>query len=171
MTQRAHAKKEADYHARTHILMPRPPADTRVLIPTSIVLQRLHDEVPTDHFTLGWLKHSLHKSSFGIIMLLLALVAIAPGASIVAGLLLMIPALQMIAGNPRPSLSTPHRHLFFADETPHRCGATTPHPKWSSARPEVFALPACRTSISTLSTGRLIKMRRRFVELSNDASR
>jgi hypothetical protein len=126
LTQRAHAKKEADYHARTHILMPRPPADTRVLIPTSIVLQRLHDEVPTDHFTLGWLKHSLHKSSFGIIMLLLALVAIAPGASIVAGLLLMIPALQMIAGNPRPSLSTPHRHLFFADETPHRCGATTP---------------------------------------------
>jgi hypothetical protein len=102
LTQRARAKEEADYHARTHILMPRPPADTRVLIPASIVLQRLHDEVATDHFTLGWLMHSLHKSSFGIIMLLLALVAIAPGASIVAGLLLMIPALQMIAGNPAP---------------------------------------------------------------------
>jgi len=41
------------------------------------VLQRLHDEVPTDHFTLGWLMHSLHKRSFGIIMLLLALVAMA----------------------------------------------------------------------------------------------
>jgi hypothetical protein len=42
------------------------------------------------------------KRSFGIITLLLALVAIAPGISIVAGLLLMIPAVQMIAGQPAP---------------------------------------------------------------------
>ena len=82
--------------------MPRPPADTRVLVAASVVLQRLHDEVPTDHFTLGWLIESLHKRSFGIIMLLIALVAIAPGLSIVAGLLLMIPAFQMIAGKPAP---------------------------------------------------------------------
>ncbi len=73
-----------------------------MLIPTSVVLQRLHDEAPTDHFTLGWLMGSLRKRSFGIIMLLLALVAIAPGVSIVAGLLLMIPAFQMIAGLPAP---------------------------------------------------------------------
>jgi hypothetical protein len=58
--------------------------------------------MPSDHFTLGWLMHSLHKRSFGIIMLLLALVAITPGLSIVAGLLLMIPALQMMAGKPAP---------------------------------------------------------------------
>ena len=73
-----------------------------MLVAASVVLQRLHDEVPTDHFTLGWLMHSLHKRSFGIIMLLIALVAIAPGLSIVAGLLLMIPAFQMIAGKPAP---------------------------------------------------------------------
>ena len=36
-------------------LKPTPPTDTRVLIPTSVVLQRLHDEAPADHFTLGWL--------------------------------------------------------------------------------------------------------------------
>ena len=48
------------------------------------------------------LMHSLDKRSFGIIMLLLALVAIVPGLSIVAGLLLMIPAFQMIAGKPAP---------------------------------------------------------------------
>src|ERR1700676_4218340 len=82
--------------------MPKPPPDTRVLVAASVVLQRLHDEVPTDHFTLGWLIESLHKRSFGIIMLLIALVAIAPGLSIVAGLLLMIPAFQMIAGKPAP---------------------------------------------------------------------
>jgi hypothetical protein len=89
-----------------------------VLIPASVVLQRLHDEVPTDNFTLGWLMHSLHKRSFGIIMLLLALVAIAPGASIGAGLLLMIPAFQMIAGRSAPvfprriaNRPLPTRHL------------------------------------------------------------
>jgi hypothetical protein len=32
--------------------------------PTSVVLQRLHDEAPTDHFTLGWLMGSLRKRSF-----------------------------------------------------------------------------------------------------------
>jgi hypothetical protein len=66
------------------------------------LLQRLHDEAPPDHFTLGWLMGSLHKRGFGLILLLLALVAIAPGISIVAGLLLMIPAFQMIAGQPAP---------------------------------------------------------------------
>ena len=40
--------------------------------------------------------------SFGIVMLLLAVVAMAPGISILAGVLLMIPAFQMIAGQPAP---------------------------------------------------------------------
>ena len=83
--------------------MLRPSADTRAPVAASVVLQRLFDDAPTDHFTLGWLMHSLHKRSFGIIMLLIALVAIAPGLSIVAGLLLMIPAFQMIAGKPAPA--------------------------------------------------------------------
>ena len=82
--------------------MLRPSADTRAPVAASVVLQRLFDDAPTDHFTLGWLMHSLHKRSFGIIMLLIALVAIAPGLSIVAGLLLMIPAFQMITGKPAP---------------------------------------------------------------------
>jgi hypothetical protein len=98
--------------------MPKPRTDTRVLVPASVVLQRLHDEIPTDRFTLGWLMDGLHKRSFGIITLLLALVAIAPGASIVAGLLLMIPAFQMIVGKPAPvfprriaTRTLPTRHL------------------------------------------------------------
>jgi hypothetical protein len=99
-------------------LIPGSPADTNGLVPTSVVLQRLHDEMPADHFTLGWLMRSLHKRSFGIIMLLLALVAITPGLSILAGLLLMIPAVQMIAGKSAPvfpgriaTRSFPARHL------------------------------------------------------------
>ena len=83
-------------------MIPRSPKDPKKLVPASVVLQRLHDEMPTDYFTLGWLMPSLHKHSFGIIILLLALVAITPGLSILAGLLLMIPAAQMIAGKPAP---------------------------------------------------------------------
>jgi hypothetical protein len=68
----------------------------------SAALQQVHDEAPKDHFTLGWLVITLRNRSFGMVMLLLALAAIAPGVSIVAGLLLMIPAFQMIAGHPTP---------------------------------------------------------------------
>jgi len=82
------------------------------------VLQRLHDEAPKDHVTLGWLTGRLRKRSFGMIMLVLALLGTVPGISIVAGLLLMIPAFQMIVGKPAPvfprGIATrplPTRHL------------------------------------------------------------
>lgn len=80
----------------------------KALIHTSAALQRLHDKVPTDYFTLSWLMSRLRRRSNGIVMLLLALVAIAPGVSIVAGLLLMIPAFQMIAGKPAPIFPPSH---------------------------------------------------------------
>ena len=53
------------------------------------------NEAPGGHFTFGWLMGGPRKLSFGIIMLLLPLVAIAPGVSIAAGLLLMIPAFSV----------------------------------------------------------------------------
>jgi hypothetical protein len=77
-------------------------ADARTFIPASVVLQELHDAAPADQFTLGWLMDRLQKQSFGLIMLLLAIVAIAPGISIVGGLLMLIPAFQMIAGRAAP---------------------------------------------------------------------
>lgn len=65
-----------------------------------------------------WLMGHLRKRSFGMIMLLLALVAMVPGISIVAGLLLMIPAFQMLAGRAAPifprriaNRPLPTRHL------------------------------------------------------------
>jgi hypothetical protein len=80
----------------------RSPAGAPALIHASVVLQQLHAEAPRDYVSLGWLMGRLHKRSFGMIMLLLALVAAVPGVSIFAGLLLMIPALQMVAGKPAP---------------------------------------------------------------------
>jgi hypothetical protein len=66
------------------------------------VLQRLHDELPEDHFTLGWLMGNLRERSFGIVILLFGLAAVAPGVSVAAGLLLVIPASQMILGHAAP---------------------------------------------------------------------
>jgi len=77
--------------------------DASTFIPASVILQELHDKAPAGHFTLGWLTSSLHKQSFGLIMLVLAVVAAAPGISLVGGLLLLIPAFQMIAGRPAPT--------------------------------------------------------------------
>jgi len=97
---------------------PQKPIDAGRFICVSAVLQQLHDEAPTDHFTLGWLLGRLHKHSFGIIMLLLAVIAMAPGICLIAGLLLMVPAFQMIAGHSAPvfprrisARPLPTRHL------------------------------------------------------------
>jgi hypothetical protein len=76
--------------------------ETRVLAPASVVLQGLLDDAPADQFTLAWLLGHLHRRSFGFIMLLLALVAMLPGISYIAGLLLAVPALEMIAGRVAP---------------------------------------------------------------------
>jgi hypothetical protein len=77
--------------------------DSGAFIPASAILQKLHDEAPAGHFTLDWVMGSLQKQSFGLIMLVLAVVAAAPGISLVGGLLLLIPAFQMIAGRPTPA--------------------------------------------------------------------
>ena len=99
-------------------------AESRPLAPASAVLQGLLDDAPADQFTLVWLLGHLHRCSFGFIMLLLALVAMLPGISIVAGLLLVVPALEMIAGRvapvfPRRFLSLPTRYLARAVRRAH----------------------------------------------------
>jgi len=88
--------------------------------PASVILQKLHDEAPAGHFTLDWLMGSLHKQSFGLIILVLAVVAAAPGICLVGGLLLLIPAFQMIAGRPAPVFSTPDCRPPLAHAAPWR---------------------------------------------------
>ena len=93
-------------------------SDATLPIPASVILQDLHDQAPVGQFTLDWLMGSLHKQSFGLIMLVLAIVAAAPGISLVGGLLLFIPSFQMIAGRDAPifprwiaNRPLPTRHL------------------------------------------------------------
>jgi hypothetical protein len=94
----------------------RPDAGT--FVPASVILQKLHDEAPASHVTLDWLMGNLHKQSFGLLLLVLAVVAAAPGISLVGGLLLLIPTFEMIAGCRAPvfprwiaARPLPTRHL------------------------------------------------------------
>jgi hypothetical protein len=109
------------------MLSPEPtkmPPDT-AHVPTSEVLQDLLDEAPADHFTLDWLISSLPERSFGIIMLLLAVLAMVPIGSVVPGLLLAILAAQMTAGRQGPVFPRriaghplPTRHLVRMGRQP-----------------------------------------------------
>jgi hypothetical protein len=71
-------------------------------IGASSLLQKVHDEAPSGHFTLKWLLTSLRDQSYGALILLLSIVSAAPGISLVGGLLLLVPSIQMIAGRPVP---------------------------------------------------------------------
>lgn len=54
---------------------PKGPIDANDFIPASDVLQKLHHDAPPGYFTLDWLMGKLQKQSFGLLMLVLAIVA------------------------------------------------------------------------------------------------
>jgi hypothetical protein len=70
--------------------------------PTSVVLESLVRHAPAGEVTLGWLIDSLRTRSFGIVLLLLGIVGLLPVVSPAAGVLLTIPAFQMIRARPAP---------------------------------------------------------------------
>lgn len=86
--------------------MARTPArsgsDMKMRVPTSELLGDLLDEAPADFVTLAWLIGRLRERSFGMIMLVIGLVALAPGASMLVGLLLVVPAVQMMLAREGP---------------------------------------------------------------------
>jgi hypothetical protein len=71
-------------------------------IPTSAVLEDLVEDAPNDQLTLAWILDRLRSRSFGIVLLSLGIVSILPAISPVAGILLSIPAYQMIRAHPAP---------------------------------------------------------------------
>ena len=70
--------------------------------PTSARLKRLVDEAEGETVTIEWLTSRLGERSFGIVIAALGALAVIPGVSVLAGLLLLVPGLQMILGRPRP---------------------------------------------------------------------
>jgi hypothetical protein len=72
--------------------------------PTSVLLERVVASAPAERITLAWLLGELGDRSFGIFALFLALIALLPGVSLLAGILLMLPAVQMILARRNPVL-------------------------------------------------------------------
>jgi len=69
----------------------------------SALLQDLHDGVPAGQFTLRWLIWRLRSESYPAIIFLLAIMAAIPGVALPAGLLLLVPTIQMIARRATPT--------------------------------------------------------------------
>jgi hypothetical protein len=68
-------------------------------VPASAILQNLHDRAPTGPVTLRWVMTRLRQQSFGVMMLISGIVATAPGISLLAGVLLLVAAFQMMLGH------------------------------------------------------------------------
>src|SRR5262245_21593025 len=117
--------------------------DARARTPSSQLLESLLDQAPADSFTFGWLMSALHQRSFGILMLLLGLLATAPIGSTVPGLVLAAVAVQMIAGRSAPALPhfitalrLPTRYLLFLGTRSIpvlRFLENAIHPRWPAA--------------------------------------
>jgi hypothetical protein len=71
-------------------------------VPTSVVLQDLLDHAPAEQFTVRWLLERLDGQAFGIVILLLALIGMVPGICMLVAVLLLIPAVEMLAGRVVP---------------------------------------------------------------------
>ena len=117
--------------------------DAKGRTPSSQLLENLLDQAPVDSFTFGWLLSALHQRSFGILILLLGLLATAPIGSTAPGLVLAAIALQMIAGRRAPAFPRfitarrlPTRYLFVlgARSIPVlRYLENAIHPRWPAA--------------------------------------
>lgn len=73
-------------------------------VPTSAVIENLLSRAPGDFVTLDWLIGELRERSFGIVLLVMALIALIPGGSTFIGFLLAYPAIQMMLARPGPTL-------------------------------------------------------------------
>jgi Exopolysaccharide synthesis, ExoD len=84
-------------------------------VPTSVVLEELFRDPPPDYVMIAWLIGSLHKRSFGLVMLLIALVGLVPGMSVFIGILPRISSASndFRARKPKPRAfhcPAPHAH-------------------------------------------------------------
>src|SRR5881296_41768 len=78
------------------------PAERKKRGPSSLVLQEVIRQAPEEYVTVGWLTSTLHRHSFGIIMLSLGLLATTPVGSTVPALILAVMAVQLKLGRAEP---------------------------------------------------------------------
>lgn len=72
-------------------------------VPASDMIEELFGRAPAE-VTPAWLIANLHERSFGIVLLLMAVIGMLPGASGVVGVLLLFPAWQLMRARETPEL-------------------------------------------------------------------
>lgn len=74
--------------------------------PASIVLERLLAAMPQDRVSVGWLHEELREHSFEMLAFIMALIGVLPGASVMIGFLMIVPAFGMMfsSGMPLPNV-------------------------------------------------------------------
>ncbi len=85
-------------------------------LPTSAVLSDLLGDAPGEWVTLGWLVGGLGNRSFGVVLLLLGLLGLLPGVAALAGVLLLVPAFQMVLANRGPVFTRRIASLHFSTQ-------------------------------------------------------
>ena len=73
-------------------------------VPTSTHLSRMLDRVERPRVSIGWMIGELGERSFGLTLLVMAVIALLPGASTIVGLLIAWPAIQLILGHEKAAL-------------------------------------------------------------------
>ena len=73
-------------------------------VPTSVHLSRMLDRAEGARVSVGWLITDLGERSFGLTLLVMAVIALLPGASTIVGLLIAWPAIQLILGHDKAAL-------------------------------------------------------------------
>jgi hypothetical protein len=119
------------------------PTNTRNRAPSSRVLQEVIRQASAEYVTVGWLTSTLHRNSFGIIMLCLGLLATIPVGSSVPGLILAAMAVQLISGRSEPVFPDfilmrrlPTKHLLWlGNRSVHvlKYLEKVVHPRWPVA--------------------------------------
>jgi hypothetical protein len=99
-------RNKKSWDSKPGIRMQDIPTDTKKRGPSSRVLQEVIRQAPAEYVTVGWLTSTLHRDSFGIVMLCLGVLATTPVGSTVPGLILAVMAVQLIVGRGKPAF--PH---------------------------------------------------------------
>jgi hypothetical protein len=71
-------------------------ADAKDYPSASAVLERLLEALPQDRVSVGWLHQELREHSFEMLALIMALIGVLPGASVMIGLFMFVPACGMM---------------------------------------------------------------------------
>lgn len=112
----------------------RPEAEQRArpaYVPTSVHLSTLLDEAETAQVSVSWLIERLGVRSFGLTLILMALIALVPGASTIVGLLIAWPAIQMMLGYGGPVLPRfLARREIAVDRLARAVGFIVPRLRW-----------------------------------------